>query len=52
MNPIIYNVALLLGLVMLFAGVWLQAGIGAALVVVGMAVIGLTLYGAAMTGKR
>ena len=52
MNPIVYNVCLLLGLAMFGVGAYLVWGLGPALVGVGSLVIWLTLLGAFIATRR
>jgi hypothetical protein len=51
MSPIVYNLALLAGVVLIGAGVGLQS-IPHALVVVGALVIALTLFGAMVASRK
>lgn len=52
MNALIYNVAVVVGLVMVGVGVGMQAGVAAALTVVGALVLTLTTYGAHLMTRR
>lgn len=51
MNPIIYNLCMLLGVALVVAGVGLLHGVAVALVVAGALLIGLTMFGAWMTTR-
>lgn len=51
MTPISYNIALLIGILLVGGGVAMFS-IGAALVAVGSLVIGLTLFGASLMRRK
>lgn len=51
MNRLTYNVALAVGLCSIGCGVYLVAGTGLALIVVGSLVLSLTLLGVVLTRK-
>jgi hypothetical protein len=46
MNPMIYNVSIGIGILSLFAGLWIVVGIGAALIGFGCGAIILSVLGA------
>lgn len=53
MTKITYDLSLLVGTVLIGAGVWMRFGAAVALVTVGAMVIALTLFGAlVVAGKR
>lgn len=52
MNRLTYNLALTAGLVAIAAGVYLIASLGAALITIGVLMVGLTLFGAVLTARR
>lgn len=49
---LVYNLCLLIGLLVIGAGVWLHYGVSVALMVVGALVVVLTLYGAERFQRR
>lgn len=52
MNRVIYNAALSAGLVSIGAGAYLVAGLGVALITIGVLMVALTLFGAVFTARR
>jgi hypothetical protein len=51
MKHSVYNLSILAGLGLILAGGWLQFGLGAGLIIVGAAVIGITLFTAHVATK-
>lgn len=52
MNKRMYDIAMLLGVLLMTAGVWVQWGAGLALICAGGLVVALTVFGAAVSGRK
>lgn len=52
MNERIYDIALLLGLLLFTAGVWVQWGTGPALMSAGGLMVALMIFGAVVSGRK
>ena len=51
MNRVIYNAALTTGLLCIGTGAYLVAGLGVALITIGVMMVALTLFGAVITAR-
>ena len=52
MNRLTYDASMLVGVLLIGAGVWVRVDAGGAMIVVGALVIALTIVGAVIAAKR